>query len=105
MIWIFSAVLWAGILALRVESRWALTAFDTALFTLAAVAIGRQRFKIRFHPIGLILAATAAWGLIQASTGLSADVQRTLESSLNWTADCAAFCLALRWTADRPARQ
>lgn len=105
MIWILTAILWAGILALRLESRWALSAFDTALFTLAAVAIVRQRFMIRFHPIGLILAATAAWGLIQAATGLTADVQRTLESSLHWAANAAAFCLALRWTADRPTRQ
>jgi O-antigen ligase len=105
VIWVFTAVLWAGILAMRVESRWALTAFDTALFTLAAVAIVRQRFAIRIHPIGAILAAITAWGLIQSATGISADVQRTLESSLNWTANCVAFCLALRFTKERAARQ
>lgn len=109
MIWMLAAVLWAGILAMRIESRWALTAFDTALFTLAAVTIVRppppRGFALRINPIGAILAAVALWGLLQASTGLSADVQRTLESSLNWTANCAAFCLALRWTADRATRQ
>jgi O-antigen ligase len=105
VIWIFTAVLWAGILAMRVEWRWALTAADTALFTLAAVAIVRQRFAIRLHPIGAILAAAAAWGVMQAVTGITAEVQRTFESSLNWIASCAAFCLALRWTKDRAARQ
>jgi O-antigen ligase len=105
VIWVFSAVLWTGILAMRVESRWALTAVDTALFTLAAVAIVRQRFAIRVHPIGAILAAVAIWGLIQASKNITADAERTLESSLNWTVNCAAFCLALRFTKDRGTRQ
>ena len=105
MIWILTAVLWAGILMLRVESRWALTAVDTALFALAAVAIVRQRFALRVHPIGLILASVATWGLMQAAAGITADVQRTLESSLHWSANCAAFCLALRWTKDRATRQ
>lgn len=105
MIWIFAAVLWAGILAMRVESRWALTAFDTALFTLCAIAIVRQRFTLRIHSIGAILAAVAAWGLVQVAAGITADAQRTLESSLNWTANCAAFCLALRLTRDRATRQ
>lgn len=105
MIWIFAAVLWAGILTMRVESRWALTAFDTALFTLAAAGIVRRRFALRIHPIGAILAAVALWGLVQVAAGITADAQRTLESSLNWTANCASFCMALLWTADRPRRQ
>ena len=62
MIWIFAAILWAGILAMRVESRWALTAFEVALFTLAAVMIVRQRFALRIHPIGAMLAAIACGG-------------------------------------------
>jgi len=105
VIWIFSAVLCAGILSMRVESRWALTAFDIALFTLAAVAIVRQRLALRIHPIGAILAAIALWGLMQASSKVTADAQRTLESSLDWTANCAAFCLALKLTKDRATRQ
>jgi O-antigen ligase len=105
VIWIFTAVLWTGILAMRVESRWALTAFDTALFTLAAVAIVRQRFTLRIHPIGAILAAVVVWGLVQVAAGISADVERTLESSLNWAANGVAFCLAVRLTGDRATRQ
>jgi len=105
VIWIFAGLLWAGILAMRVESRWALTAFDTALFTLAAVAIVRQRFALRIHAIGAILGAVALLGVVQAAAGITADVERTLESSLHWAANCAAFCLALRLTGDRATRQ
>ena len=32
------------------ESRWALTGFEGAVFTLAAVVIVRQRFALRVHP-------------------------------------------------------
>jgi O-antigen ligase len=105
VIWIFAAILWAGILAMRIEPRWALTAFETALFTLAAVAIIRQRFVLRIHPIGALLAAVALWGLVQVAAGISVDAERTLQSSLDWAADCAAFCIALQFTADRNVRQ
>lgn len=104
MIWIFAALLWAGILTMRVESRWALTAFDTALFTLAAVSIARQRFALRIHPIGATLAAISVWGLVQFATGISVDPQRTLESSVHWAANCSAFCLALWLTRHRALR-
>jgi O-antigen ligase len=105
VIWIFAAILWAGILAMRVEGRWALTAYETALFTLAAVAIVRQRLALRMHPIGAVLAAAALWGVIQAAAGISIDAQRTLEASLHWATNCAAFCLALRLAGDRATRQ
>jgi hypothetical protein len=105
MIWIFAGLLWAGILSMRVESRWALTLFQTALFTLAAIAIVRQRFAIRFHPIGVLLACVVLWGLMQVWAGITVDAQRTLASSLDWAANCVAFCLALRLTSDRAVRQ
>jgi O-antigen ligase len=105
MIWVFAVILWAGILTMRVESRWALAAFDVALFMMAAVAIVRQRFALRIHPMGAVLGAVALWGLIQVAAGISVDAQKTLESSLHWTANCAAFCLALWLTGDRTLRQ
>lgn len=105
MIWIFAAILWAGILTMRVESRWGLTAFETALFTLSAVLIVRQKFALRVHPIGALLAATAVWGLVQVATGITVDAQKTLEASLHWTANCAAFCIALRLAGERTLRQ
>jgi O-antigen ligase len=105
LIWIFAAVLFAGILAMRVESRWGLTAFETALFTLAAVVMARQRFRLRVHPIGAMLAAVAAWGLLQVAAGITVDAQRTLESSLDWAANCAAFSLVVWLARDREPRQ
>ncbi len=105
MIWVFAAILWAGILTMRVESRWALTAFEAALFTLAAVRIVRQRLRLGIDPIGAMLAAVALWGLAQVAAGISVDAQRTLEAALHWSANCAAFCLALSLTRERTARQ
>jgi O-antigen ligase len=105
VIWIFAAILWAGILAMRVEPRWALTIDETALFTLAAVMSARLRFALRVHPIGALLAAVPLWGVVQVAAGISVDPPRTLESSLHWAANCAAFCIALRLAADRTVRQ
>ncbi len=105
MIWVFAAALWAGILTMRMESRWVLTAFEAALFMLAAIAIVRERLSVRVHPIGAILAAVALWGLVQVAAGITVDAQKTLEASLDWTANCAAFCLALWLARDRALRQ
>jgi O-antigen ligase len=105
LIWIFTGVLWAGILTMRIESRWALAAFDLALFTLAAVAIVREPFALRIHPIGALLACVVLWGLLQVAAGITVDAERTLASSLDWAADCVAFCLALRLTQERTVRQ
>ena len=105
MIWVLAAILSAGILAMRVEPRWALTAFETGLFTLAAAVMARQRFALRVHPIGALLGAVALWGLIQVAAGITVDAQRTLASSLDWAANCAAFCVALRLAGDGRVRQ
>src|SRR5579871_2594853 len=92
---LFCGLLWFGLLTMRVESRWALTAFELALFTLAAAQLVQRRFAIRPHPIALLLAAAALWGVLQVALGISVDPQRTLEASLGWTVNCAAFSLAL----------
>jgi O-antigen ligase len=105
VIWIFAAILWYGILTLRVPERWALTAFELALFTLAAVLIVRRRGDIRLHPIGLLLAAAALWGLVQIGFSRSVEVQHTLEAALHWIANCAAFSVALALTGDPQRRQ
>jgi O-antigen ligase len=101
MIWIFAAILWFGILTLRVPGRWALTVFELSLFALSIVAITRRRGEIRFHPIGLLLAVAAGWGLVQTAFATTVEVQHTLESLLHWTANCAAFSVALALTSDR----
>jgi O-antigen ligase len=92
---LFSVLLWCGLLSMRVESRWALTAFELALFALAAGLILRRRFSISLHPVALVLGAAALWGVIQVALGLSVDPHRTLQASLVWTVNGAAFSLAL----------
>lgn len=100
-----TAVLWLGLLSLRVESRWALAAFELALFALAAALIVRRRFAIHPHPVALLLAAAALWGVLQVALGISVDPHRTLESALGWTVNCAAFSIALAVTRHSPQRR
>src|SRR5579863_2993593 len=97
----FCGLLWFGLLAMRVESRWALTGFELALFARAVAMIVQRRFAIRPHPIALLLAAAALWGLLQVALGISVDPQRTLVASLGWTVNCAVFSLALVLTNKR----
>jgi O-antigen ligase len=96
----FTLVLWFGLLSLRVESRWALTAFQLALLALAAFLIVRRRFAIRPHPVALLLAAASLWGVFQGALRVSVDPHRTLEAALGWTVNCAAFSIALAVTGD-----
>lgn len=92
-----SAILWYGITSLlAAESvRWLLTAFELALFALAAGLILRRRLATRPHPIAILLAVAALWALIQVWLGISVDPQRTLQSALAWTVNCAAFSITL----------
>jgi len=103
--WLFAVLLWFGILTMRVTSRWPITAFELAVFALAAALIVRRRFAIHFHPVSLALAVGALWALLQAVLGISIDRQRSLEASLQWTLNGAAFSLALALTRDRVHRR
>ena len=103
--WLFAGLLWYGILTMRVPSRWPITAFELAVFALAAGLIVRRRCAIHFHPVSLALAAGSWWALLQAALGVSIDPQRSLEASLQWTLNCAAFSLALALTGDRLPRR
>jgi O-antigen ligase len=98
---LLAAILWYGLLTLRVESRWALTIFEVAMLALAAGTIARRKFVLRVHPVALLLALAALWAAIQASLGISVDSQRTFEAALGWTVNAAAFSLALM-AARRP---
>ena len=93
-----AAVLCFGILTLWVEARWALTVFQVALFGLAAASIVkrlRSQRPIGLHPVGLLLAVAALWGLIQVIAGQTVYQSRTLETTLDWTVNLIAFSLAL----------
>jgi O-antigen ligase len=103
--WLLAALLWYGILTMRVPSRWPITGFELGVFALAVVLVVRRRFAIHFHPVSLALAAGALWALLQAGLGVSIDPQRSLEASLQWTLNCAAFSLALALTGDRLLRR
>lgn len=103
--WLFVAALWYGILAMRAPGRWPITGFELAVFALAAALLVRRRFAIHFHPVSLALVAGSLWALLQAALGVSVDPQRSLEASLQWTLNCAAFSLALALTGDRFLRR
>ena len=103
--WLFAAALSYGILAMRAPSRWLITGFELAAFALAAALILRRRFAIHFHPVSLVLAAASVWALLQAVLGISIDPQRSLEASLQWALNCAAFSVALALTGDRVLRR
>jgi O-antigen ligase len=91
------AVLWFGIVTLHAAEsiRWLLTAFELALFALAAAVILRRRLTIHPHPIAMLLGIAALWAIVQVWTGISVDPQRTLEAALGWTVNCVAFSVTL----------
>ena len=74
---LLAAILFLGILTMWVPARWALTAFQLAIFATAAAHIVRSK-RLTLHPTMLLLGAAVAWGLIQAFAGWSADRFKTL---------------------------
>jgi len=93
-----AAVLFFGIITQWVEARWALTIFQVALLALAATSVVkrlRSGLPIGHHPVGLLLAGAAAWGLIQVTVGQTVYPLRTLETTLDWTVNLVAFSLVL----------
>jgi O-antigen ligase len=105
-----AAILCFGILTLWVPARWALSVFQVALLALAAARIVQRRsLGLHFagpHFIGWMLAAAAAWGGLQVAAQWSVDRVTTLEATLNWVTNLAAFALAadLYRNADRRER-
>lgn len=100
-----AAVLFLGILTMWVPQRWALAAFQLALFLLAAARIAIRmpmRQGIAPHPCAWLLAAAIGWGVLQVAAGWSVDRFHTLDQVLNWTANLVAFALAVE-TAGEPA--
>lgn len=88
-----AAILCFGILTLWVPARWAVSAFQVALFALAAVKLVQRRsFGAPF--VTCLLALAIAWGGLQVAAGWSVDRAATLEAILNWMANLAAFALA-----------
>jgi O-antigen ligase len=100
---LLAAILCWGILTLWVPGRWALAAFQVALFAFAAVRLARR--PLRIHPVGGLLAVAAAWGLVQILAGWTVEESVTVEAVLAWTANLAAFSLALDLYRDVERRE
>jgi O-antigen ligase len=104
---VWTLILWFGLLSLRAAEavRWWLTGFELAVLAVAAEFIVRRRAVIGFHPVAVLLAGAALWGLAQVRLGISADPQRTLQSSLGWVVNCAAFSVTLAICARERVRE
>jgi O-antigen ligase len=82
-------------LTLWVPARWPLTVFQVALFALAGIELFRRR-AITWHPVAILLALAAAWGLLQIATHRTVYEWHTAEAVLIWITNLAAFTVALR---------
>ncbi len=101
---LLAAILFLGILSMWVPARWSVSAFQIAVFALAAVHLVRRK-TLSVQPTAVLLAAAVAWGLIQASAGWSVDRFKTLNEVLNWTTNLAVFAMALDLGQDRERRE
>jgi|SRR5665213_358274 len=105
---LLAAILFLGILTMWVPARWALSAFQIAVFALAAVRIvqrAREGKLLAIHPSVVLLAVAVVWGLIQASAGWTVDRFKTLSEVVNWTTYLAVFALGLELSKDRQRRE
>jgi O-antigen ligase len=103
-----------------VPSRWALSAFQVSLLAMAAVSLIRwalpsnrdnvgpavlpasrlsSRLPLGQSPVALLLAAAAAWGVIQIAAHRSVYELKTWESALGWIVNLAAFSLAAQYSS------
>jgi O-antigen ligase len=88
-----AAILAFGILTLWVPDRWALSAFQVALFAVAAVRIVQRR-SLTLPFAAWMIAGAAAWGALQAGAGWSVDRVTSLDAVLSWVTNLTAFMLA-----------
>jgi len=105
---LLAAILFLGILTMWVPARWALSAFQIAVFALAGASIVshfREKTMLAVHPTAALLGAAVLWGLLQASLGWTVDRFTTLNEVLNWTTNLAVFGLALALSRDLQRRE
>ena len=105
---LLAATLFFGILSMWVPARWALSAFQIAVFALAAariVARARKGKNLAIRPTAVLLGTAVVWGLLQASAGWTVDRYKTLNEVLNWTTNLAVFTLALEVSEDSRSRE
>jgi O-antigen ligase len=99
-----AAILAFGILTLWVPDRWALSAFQVALFAAAAVRIVQRR-SLTLPFGGWMIAAAAGWGVLQVAAGWSIDRVTTMHAALNWVTNLSAFMLAADLYRNRDKRE
>ena len=92
---ILAAILYFGILTMWIPGRWALCAFQVALFGLAIFLILKRRARLGWHPVAGLLAIAVAWGIVQIATHRTVYAWRTGDAILNWTVNLAAFSAAV----------
>ncbi len=91
-----------------IPARWALTAFEVALFGLAAWAIARRLRDgraIGVHPVAVLLGIAAAWGVVQIVAHRAVYQPKTWEAVLGWMVNACAFSLALDETRSVERRE
>jgi len=101
---LLAAILALGILTLWVPARWALSAFQVALFGLAAIRIKQWR-SLTLPVAGWMIAGAVAWGALQVAAGWSVDRVTTLDAVLSWVTNLAAFMLAADLYRNRDRRE
>src|ERR1700730_7605074 len=95
---LLAAILFLGILTMWVPARWALSAYQVAVFALAGPQTpqrAREGKTLALHPIALLLGVAVVWGLLQAYAGWTVDRFKTLSEVLNWITNLAVFAMAL----------
>ncbi len=105
---LLAAILFSGILIMWIPARWAVSAFQIAVFALAAARLiqrARHGKTLGIHPTGALLACAIVWGLLQVFTGWSVDPFKTLSETLNWITNLAVFALALELGGDSRERE
>jgi len=110
-----TAVLLFGILSLWAPGRWAVSAFQVGVLSLAVWrVVVRMRGRgteepagkpIGEHPVSYLLAAVVIWGVLQLALGSSVDRALTEEAVLNWLVNLAAFAVALDLFSRTEARE
>jgi O-antigen ligase len=98
-----AAILIFGILTLWVPGRWALSVFQVAICALSIARIVQssgQRRGLNAHPVGVLLAMVAVWGIVQAAMGWSVEALTTHQAALDWIVNLVAFSLAVDHASD-----
>ncbi len=103
---VLAAVLFFGILTLWVPAYWPVSVFQVGIFSLAVLAIWRERngpHRFCFPFLALILAV--AWAVFQWMAGLTAYTFETQRAAVHWATFLAVFLIGFHLFQDDGARR